>query len=465
MFSRLWVVTLLLAAAATAAEPFFTLPYLQLGNHPNPKDGALTLLWHTADEEAGWKVQVQTEPDRAWRSMAAPTFRTVRAPGTADHRVYRTDLTRLPAGRPFQYRVQRNDTTVFTAQAQGRKTAAQPQHFVVVGDIAAGTPGQRAIAYQIGREKPDFVAIPGDIVYSSGRVSEYRSRFFPVYNAETAGAETGAPLLRSIPFIAVPGNHDTALNNFNRFPDAQAYFLYWDQPLNGPALAAGAPNTAVLKGNPEAQPAFLAAAGANYPRMANFSYDTGNAHWTLIDSNPYVDWTNPALQKWLKDDLAAAKSAQWRFVVLHHPGFQSAKAHFDDQWIRLLAPLFEEAKVDIVFAGHVHDYQRSYPLTFRPDAAPAGAAWPPKTVSGQWTLDKDFADGATAKPKGVLYIVTGAGGAGLYVDVQGGAPQPFTDKFYARTHSFTVIDIQGKTLKARQVNTAGETVDTWQIRK
>ena len=50
----------------------------------------------------------------------------------------------------------------------------------------------------------------------------------------------GAPLLRSVPFIAAPGNHDTDLNNFQRYPDALAYFLYWDQPLNGPVAPADA---------------------------------------------------------------------------------------------------------------------------------------------------------------------------------------------------------------------------------
>ena len=39
--------------------------------------------------------------------------------------------------------------------------------------------------------------------------------------------------------------------------------------------------------------AFTEAAGEAYPRMTNFSFDYGNAHWTVIDSNPYVDWTDP----------------------------------------------------------------------------------------------------------------------------------------------------------------------------
>src|SRR5207253_2847474 len=143
------------------------------------------------------------------------------------------------------------------------------------------------------------VFIPGDIVYTNGRISEYRLKFFPVYNADQASADTGAPLLRSIPFIAAPGNHDILPRNYQLFADAMAYFLYWDQTHNGPAADVGAANTPVLPGNPDAQPAFLAAAQKRYPRMANFSFDYGNAHWTVLDSNPYMDWANPALVAWL----------------------------------------------------------------------------------------------------------------------------------------------------------------------
>ena len=106
-------------------------------------------------------------------------------------------------------------------------------------------------------------------------------------------------------------------------------------------------------------------AGAAYPRMANFSFDYGNSHWTVLDSNPYVDWTNPDLRAWVERDLAAARNHAWRFVAYHHPGFNSSKAHSSDQQMRLLAEVFEAGQVDVVFSGHVHNYQRTFPLQFR----------------------------------------------------------------------------------------------------
>ncbi len=170
------------------------------------------------------------------------------------------------------------------------------------------------------RAKPDFVFIPGDIVYTRGLISEYRTKYFPVYNAANASPQTGAPLIRSTLFIAAPGNHDVLNANLTQNPDALAYFLYWSQPLNGPLTRIDDPSAPHFQATNEEKKAFLATASATYPRMANFSFDYGNAHWTVLDADPYVDWTDPALRDWIAKDLAVAKSATWRFVGFHHPG-------------------------------------------------------------------------------------------------------------------------------------------------
>ena len=67
-----------------------------------------------------------------------------------------------------------------------------------------------------------------------------------------------------------------------------------------------------------------------------------------------------------------------------------------------------------------------------------------------------------ALPEGVIYLVTGAGGAGLYNPEQQDKPetwQGFTDRFVSRIHSITVADVEGKTLTVRQVSAEGEEVD------
>ena len=225
----------------------------------------------------------------------------------------------------------------------------------------------------------------------------------------------------------------------------------------------------MLSGSERAQPTFLQGAGPRYPRMANFSFDYGNSHWTVLDANVYMDWSNPSLLDWLASDLSAAKSATWRFVAFHQPGFNSSKSHFSEQYMRILSPVFEAHHVDVVFSGHVHNYQRSFPMTFAPAAQPDGSKIGPRgEVAGEWTLDKEFRDGAAGKPRGVIYIVSGAGGAGLYNPEQQDDPaswQGFTDKFISKTHSLSVVDIDRKTFRLTQVSATGETVDSFRIVK
>jgi hypothetical protein len=197
--------------------------------------------------------------------------------------------------------------------------------------------------------------------------------------------------------------------------------------------------------------------------MANFSFNYGNAHWTVLDSMPYNDWTDPALQEWLIADLKAAKNAAWRFVGFHHAVFHSSKVHFNEQRMRVLSPIFEEYGVDIVFAGHVHNYQRSYPMRFIPRKQRNGTYYESnQRVDGTWTLDKNFDGAARTRPNGVIYIVSGGGGARLYNPAQQSDPkswQEFTAKFQSKMHSLTKVDIEEKKLTLRQLAANGEEID------
>ncbi len=92
-----------------------------------------------------------------------------------------------------------------------------------------------------------------------------------------------------------------------------------------------------MKATDAQRQALAEVAGEAFPRMTNFSFDYGNAHWTIVDSNPYVDWTDPKLKEWVAADLLAAKDATWRFVAFHHPGFNSSNEHLEQQHMRLLA--------------------------------------------------------------------------------------------------------------------------------
>ena len=461
------------AGEAKASEGAFVVkPYLQIGRVP----GTLQLLWHAAEADAEWSVEVRDGSGGDWRGGEAPTFRTVAVAGVERHRVYRAPLSGLTPGRAFEYRVRKGGEAVFSADAKAPKSAEQPYRFAVFGDCGAGSAEQKPVAYQAYLARPDLLVIPGDMVYDRGRASEYRTRFWPAYNAEEASPTAGAPLLRSTLFVAAPGNHDTATRDLDRVPDALAYFYYWDQPLNGPVGDEGGAVVPRLVASEANRKAFVEAAGKAYPGMANFSFDYGNAHWTVLDSNPYVDWTDQALRDWVVKDLAAAKGAAWRFVAFHHPPFNSAREHYEQQHMRHLAPLFEAGRVDLVFNGHVHNYQRTYPLRFQPDkggfgyvvVARDGKTPTGRVVNGRWTLDKTFDGRRDTTPEGVIYVVTGAGGQDLYNPEQQedrDSWQGFTDKFVSRTHSLTVADVDGRTLTVRQVSADGAEVDRFVVTK
>jgi hypothetical protein len=300
----------------------------------------IALVWHSADADGTWTVDYRPGTGRRWQKAPAPSFSRVAVAGIQPHRVYHTALTDLQPGELFGYRVSLGDKPVFESEGRSPKAADQPYRFVTFGDCGADTPEQRQIALRTFNLKPDFVMITGDIVYGKGLISEYRSKYWPVYNADIASPSVGAPLMRSTLFVAAAGNHDIASRDLEKTPDGLAYFYYWYQPLNGPHGAEGGPLVAPVPGPEPNKKAFLDAAGKAFPLMANYSFDYGNTHWTVLDANATVDWTNSQLQEWVANDLASAKSATWRFVNFHQPGFNSSKTHFDEQYMRILAPIF-----------------------------------------------------------------------------------------------------------------------------
>jgi hypothetical protein len=457
-----------------ASESVFVVkPYLQLGDLPKltPSE-SVRVLWQAADEDdVKWTVEFRQADDEVWRPAVGTNGRLIRATAALPaYRLFSVALTRLRPGRAFEYRVSRNGEPVFSARGLARTPASEPYRFVVTGDTGADTEQERRIVHQIYRADPAFFAIAGDIVYSTGRQGEYRQKFFPVYNADVASAETGAPLTRSRLSFGAYGNHDAGTGDLSRDPDGQAYFLNWALPLNGPYGQNGLPNTPAVKGDAEPLRQHLTSIRPHYPRMANYSFDYGNAHWTFLDSNVYVDWSDAYLRNWLARDLALAVDATWKFVVFHHAPFNSSRAHFTEQHMRLVSDILEHRGVDVVFNGHIHNYQRSHPLRFlaRPALDRSFRAAPSYVIDGDFTIDKSF-DGATdTTPDGVLYIVTGAGGAGAYdPDQTENSPtwQPFTAKLIGDVYSITVADVDSERLILRQVSEYGEELDRLTITK
>ncbi|MBC8141679.1 MAG: metallophosphoesterase [Armatimonadetes bacterium] len=448
-----------LEAVATPSGTFYTPPYLQLGE--NATDPAtLAVVWHVSGTATigDWRVETRSPAGvGAWKKQTAPVqTNPVNLSGVSAHTVYSAPLKMLSPGQPFDYRVIRGETPVFAARAnRARPTPAQDFRMVIFGDCAEDTAWQKKVAYQTHQLKPDAVLITGDIVYPHGRASEYRANYFPVYQHPTPDPKRGAPLLASTLFIGASGNHDIAYANLNKYPDGLAYYYYWKQPVNGFGGGDKGEHPPIT-GNASA---LQKAAGSAYPTGANFSFDYGNAHFVVIDANYYMNWQSPALQSGLRKAITANPQAKWRFVVFHVPPFHSSLTHNNEQWMRRLSPIFEETGVDVVWSGHVHNYQRTFPLSFAPQQASGNV------VGGDFSLDTTWDGKTVTKPNGVIYVVTGAGGAALYQMKSGFQTQDFTAKYLADTHSLTELSVSADALSVRQVDENGKQVDSWRVTK
>jgi uncharacterized repeat protein (TIGR01451 family) len=309
--------------------------------------------------------------------------------------------------------------------------------------------------------KPDLALNTGDNVYNNGAEGSYRDYWFPVWNSDVDSNEAGAPFIRSIPFYIVVGNHDMGATGVNanmlgsdvagRFSgntdggDVLAYFNNYYFPLNGPTgvdtqftwnADTVTPNGMIFsfKGKTYSSPAAIAAYRAStavdagkgvtqqIDHMHNFSFDSGSAHFVFLDANPHLfngQLDNTALyleppkafsaypsvlREWLINDLDSS-SQPWKIVVFHQPAFSSGDATVRNSQMRAIAKFLEDHGVNMVFNGHEHNYQRTFPLR-----ALNAAAAPVTTGSPIVSIDTTFDGIEHTVPDGVLYLVEGAGG-------------------------------------------------------
>jgi len=483
---HLAVLILVAIAARVYAQTVLVQPYIQPGDVPN----SMTVIWLTDQTPGDFTVEYGpknfpvrgSKPERvaldfgiakgkdAAPANDEPKEQDVAVPEREQHYFrYSATLPGLPADNVVDYSVKLAGEVVRHASFETRASATKPIRFVMVGDLANGKEQQNAVAFEISRVQPQFLVMLGDIVYPTGRVSQYMHHFWRTYNQpQTASTATGAPLMASVPFYAALGNHDVDLHKLADFPDALGAYYFFRAMINGPG--EGPWNTPIGKG-PEAT-AFRAAVGASFPALGAYSFDNGPGHFVVLDNSGYANLESPAVREWIERDLRGSK-ARWKFVCYHAPMFHSAREHYSEQKMRLLAPLLESCGVDIAFAGHVHNYQRSVPMRFTPN--------PPKRlpnglVNGEFKLDTKF-DGVThTQPDGVIHIVSGGGGGTLYKgDLNKNSEYfkaqppgnwaPYTAKFVADRHSFTVIDLTTDRLALRALDASGNEIDRIEITK
>lgn len=177
-----------------------------------------------------------------------------------------------------------------------------------------------------------------------------------------------------------------------------------------------------------------------------YTFTCGNAEFFMFDSNKPCD---PGSEQYQRMEKAlAASTAVWKFAAHHHPCFSSDEDDYGDnhkgslkepftqgdQNARHLVPLYEKYGVDVAFAGHIHSYERTWPIL----------------------------NLSINQQKGVRYIVSGGGGGGL----ESAAPQRAWFSIHVqRGHHYCFATIHDRTIQFKAYDLEGRLFDTFELTK
>ena len=163
----------------------------------------------------------------------------------------------------------------------------------------------------------------------------------------------------------------------------------------------------------------------NEPRFGmdghRYRWRLGPVRFLMFDSNQ----TGRRAMRWIRTRLKDASAAPWTVVVMHHPVYSGGAGHGSTPgFAQKFSRRFARRGVDLVLHGHDHVYSR-------------------------------------ARKRGVTYLVTGGGGAGLY-GCQDPLPKPV--KECESEHHFLDLRATKKTLSATAVAIDGTVLEEFDIR-
>jgi len=200
--------------------------------------------------------------------------------------------------------------------------ATQGFSFIFMGDTQADpesgdytTWGKLLKQAAQDESQPAFIMISGDLVNDGNDQKEWEAFY-------AAGGE----VLDRIKLYPAIGNHD----------NTEFFKAKFDLPDNGPEGKEG----------------------------AFYSFDYGDAHFTVMDSN-VMGAASPEDIQWLKKDLFGTDKT-YKIVMFHHPAYVAQDVPKDVMRAETIqeafVPIMEEAGVDLVLSGHQHVYMRTYPM-------------------------------------------------------------------------------------------------------
>jgi hypothetical protein len=161
------------------------------------------------------------------------------------------------------------------------------------------------------RERPDAVALLGDIQYEAARLQDFRDSFHPTWGQ------------LEMPLRPVPGNHEY------RVEGARDYFAYFEQQ-------------------------------ARWRPPSWYAYNLGPWHIVALNSNCEREGVpcggDEEQANWLRGELAA-DDHRCTLAYWHHPRYSSG-FHGSDRRVIPFWRVLQRDGAEIVLAGHDHDYER-----------------------------------------------------------------------------------------------------------
>jgi len=289
------VITLLLGMAGFAAE--FTLtkgPVIQ-----NTTPTSVVILWET-------DIATASRVDFALHT-AFPFPYSVTTPSPKV--IHEITLRGLLPDTLYTYTVGSGDALSQEYTFQTAPQTPRSFRFAVYGDSRSYPETHHTVVEAIIHSAPELVLHTGDLVGYGDQREAWGVEFF----------EPAQLLLAHTPLFPVMGNHEYWSNGRSWFSS------YFSLPHNEQWYA--------------------------------FTY--GNVRFMGLDTN--VSFLPGSVQqRWFEAEVQshAYLNALWHVVFLHHPPF-TASVYGDDPDVKQhLVPLFEQAQVDMVFAGHSHAYER-----------------------------------------------------------------------------------------------------------
>lgn len=360
-----------------ATQRFVVKPYLQFATQTT-----MTFVWETSKAGTG-VIEFGQRLPYEMKSVPGPS-------GT----LHEITLTDLKPQTPYFYRAvtTSDDGTIVASDDLTFQTAVledAPYAFTVIGDTQKNKPVIEKLNTFAFSLRPNFQIHLGDVVDKGPDRSEWIDELLPA----------SWPLMSRVCMYPSIGNHEENHSNYYK------YFALPDQEYR-------------------------------------YTYRYGNAQLFSIDTNKPVTPGSEQYQ-WLERELAKS-TATWKFAYHHHPVYSSDEndygntykeaSAFGDMKVRPLAALYEKYKVDINFNGHIHSYERSWPIK----------------------------DGKIDEQNGVMYITSGGGGGGL--ESAGPSRSWFARRVY-RGHHLCYVMIYNKTLTLQTFDLEGRLIDQMEIKK